>query len=42
MENKLNRDDLIYKEGNKKRDKRYDFQKFKTRSFGREIYNNDL
>ena len=42
MENKLNRDDLIYKKGNKKRDKRYDFQKFKTRSFGREIYNNDL
>ena len=42
MENKLNRDDLIYKKDNKKRDKRYDFQKLKTRSFGREIYNNDL
>ena len=42
MENKLNRDDLIYKKDNKKRDKRYYFQKLKTRSFGREIYNNDL
>ena len=30
MENKLNRDDLIYKSGNKKKDKSYDFQKFKT------------
>ena len=43
MENKLDRNDLIYKIGNKKKDKAYDFQKFKTiRSFGREIYNNDL
>ena len=43
MENKLNRNYLIYKTGNKKKDKIYDFQKFKTiRSFGREIYNNDL
>ena len=43
MENKLDRNDLIYKTGNKKKDKTYDFQKFKTiRSFGREIYNNDL
>ena len=43
MENKLNRDDLIDKTGNKKKDQTYDFQKFKTiRSFGREIYNNDL
>ena len=34
---------LIYKSSNKKKDKTYDFQKFKTiRSFGREIYNNDL
>ena len=42
-ENKLNRDNLIYKAGNKKKDKTYDFQKFKTiRSFGREIYKNDL
>ena len=41
-ENKLNRNDLIYKTGNKKRIK-HDFQKFKTiRSFGRAIYENDL
>ena len=38
IENKLNRDDLINKIGNIKKDKTYDFQKFKTiRSFGREI-----
>ena len=38
-----NRNYLIYKTGNNKRDKTYDFQKFKTiRSFGKEIYNNDL
>ena len=43
MENKLNRDHLISKTGNYKKDKTYDFQKFKTtRSFRREIYNNDL
>ena len=43
MENKLNRDYLVYKTGNKKKDKTYAFQKFKTTiSFGREIYNNDL
>ena len=30
MENKLKRYDLIYNECNKKKDKRYDFQKFKT------------
>ena len=30
MENKLNRDNLIYKTGTKKRDKTCDFQKFKT------------
>ena len=36
-------DDIIYKTCNKKKDKPYDFQTFKTiRSFGREIYNNDL
>ena len=41
IENKLNRDDLIYKTVNKKKDKIY--QKFTTiRAFGREIYNNDL
>ena len=38
-----NRVDFIYKSGNKKKDNTYDFQKFKTiRSFGRNIYNNDL
>ena len=43
MENKLDRNDLIYETSNKKKDKTYDFQKFKTiRSFGRKIYNNDL
>ena len=30
IEQKLNRGDLIYKTGNKRRDKTYDFQKFKT------------
>ena len=30
MENKLYRDNLIYKTGNKKKDKTYDFQKFKN------------
>ena len=42
MENKLNTDDLICKTGNRKKDKTHDLQKFQTRSFGREIYNNDL
>ena len=43
IENKLNRDDLIYKTGNKKKDKIYYFQKFKTiKSFERETYNNYL
>ena len=43
MENRLNRNDLIYKTSNRKKDKTYDFQEFKTiRSFGRETYNNDL
>ena len=38
MENKLNRNYLIYKTGNKKKEKTYDFQKFTTiRSFGKEI-----
>ena len=39
MENKLSRDEFIYnKTGNKKKDKTYDFQKFKTkRYFRREI-----
>ena len=43
MENKLNRDNLIYKTGNMKKNKTYDCQKFKTIiSFGKEIYNNDI
>ena len=43
MENKLDRNDLTYKTGNKRKNKTWDFGKFKTiRSFGREIYNNDL
>ena len=43
IENQVNRDDLTYKTGNKKKDKIYDFQKFKTiRSCQREIYNNNL
>ena len=33
----------IHKTGNKKKDKTYGFRKLKTiRSFGREVYNNDL
>ena len=43
MENKLYRDYLIYKTGNTKKDKTYEFQKFKTIwSFRRKNYNNDL
>ena len=43
MENKFDRNDLIYKTSNSKKDKTYDFQKFqKIRSFGRKIYNNYL
>ena len=30
MENKLNRDDLIFKTSNEKKDNTYDFYKFKT------------
>ena len=42
-EDNFYRDDSIYKTGNKKKDKTYDFQKFKTiRYFGREIYNSNL
>ena len=33
MENKLNKDDLIHKTGNKKKNKTYDFQKFKAQLF---------
>ena len=40
---KINRDDLIYKSGNKKQDKKFDFEKFKIiKSFGREIYSDNL
>ena len=43
IENKIDGKELIYKTGDKKKDKTYDFQKFKTiRFFWREIYNNDL
>ena len=43
MENKIDRNDLTYKIGNKKKDISYNFQKFKTiRTFTREIYSNDL
>ena len=43
IENKIDGKELICKTGNKKKDKTYDFQKFKTiRFFWREIYNNDL
>ena len=43
MVNKLNRNDLIYQTGNKKKDRTYDFQKFKTiRFFGRGIYKNNF
>ena len=43
MENKLNRYYLIYKTGNKKKEKAHDFEKLETiTSFGREVYNNDL
>ena len=36
MQQKISRDDLIYETDNKKKDKTYNFQKFKTiRSFGR-------
>ena len=38
MENKLNRDHLTYKTSNKKKDTTW----FSIRSFGWEIYNNDL
>ena len=43
MKNKIDRNDLIYKTFNTKKDETYDFQKFKTiKSLTREIYNNDL
>ena len=43
MENKPDRNYLIYRTSKKKNDKTDYFQKFKTiTSFGKEIYNNDL
>ena len=43
IENNFNRDDSIYRTGNKKKAETYDFQKFKTiRSFEKETYNNNL
>ena len=43
IEQNINRDNLIYKLGDKKKDKTYDFQKFKKiRSFGIEICNDEL
>ena len=42
IENKLNRGYLIYKTGNKKKDKTYDFQNFKAISLLGEISNNNL
>ena len=40
---KINRDNLIHKTGEKKRDKTDRFQKFKTvRSFRREVFNDEL
>ena len=39
IEEKVNKYDLLYKSGNKKKDKTFDFQKFKTRKFfGRENF----
>ena len=43
MEIELDRNYFIYKTGNKKKDKTYDFWKFKTiRSFGIKLSNNNL
>ena len=43
IEQKINRGNLIYKTDDKKKDKKYDCQKFKAiRYFRREIYNNKL
>ena len=40
---KINRDNLNHKTGDNKRDKKYNFQKFKTvRSFRREVFNDEL
>ena len=44
IKQKIYRDDLIYKTGDNKKDKIYEFQKFKTikKSFRREIYKGKL
>ena len=42
MEIKLDGNVFIYKMGNKKKHKTFDFQLKTSRSFRREIYNNDL
>ena len=43
IEQKINRDNLVYKTGDQKKGKTYDFQKFKARiSFQRGIYNDEL
>ena len=43
MENKLNRNNLIHKTENKKKDKIFGLKMFKTiRSFWKKIYNNGL
>ena len=42
-EEKINRNDLIYKSSNKKKNKIFGFRKLKAiKSFGREIYSNNL
>ena len=42
-EEKINRNDLIYKSSNKKKNEIFGFRKFKAiKSFGREIYSNNL
>ena len=43
IEQKINRDNLVYKTGDQKKGKTYDFQKFKARiSFQRGIHNDEL
>ena len=43
IKEKINRDDLIYISGNKKKDKTFDFEKTKTiKSFARGIYSGNL
>ena len=38
MEQRINRDHMIYKTGDKKKDKKYDFQKCKTIRFLKEKF----